>query len=154
MSATLSQRNRELKIWLKWKCLMSGVFRESVVSCDIFLETALWEDYFCCCKYMGGWFAENTRGIFLEEAWKKNMRYFTRTDAWEHLWYLKRVWIWPNRQWMMLYAIGLHSSLLVGLCWCCSPLMMLYAMRSPFFTGHSLSWLHGEKLIKELLFMF
>ena len=119
-----------------------------------FLETALWEDYFCCCKYMGGWFAENTRGIFLEEAWKKNMRYFTRTDAWEHLWYLKRVWIWPNRQWMMLYAIGLHSSLLVGLCWCCSPLMMLYAMRSPFFTGHSLSWLHGEKLIKELLFMF
>jgi hypothetical protein len=40
---------------------ISGFFGDSVVSCDVFLETALWKDVFLL---------KQARSIFLEAAWK------------------------------------------------------------------------------------
>ena len=65
---------------------MSGFFGDSVVSCDVFLETILWEDVFA---EIDTW--EDV--LLRTDMWwfSGGMWYFARVDAWENAWYLEGI---------------------------------------------------------------
>ena len=107
---------------------MSSFFGDSVVACDVFRKTALWEDIFCWSRHAGGYFAENRHMVFF---WK-----LPGKRACDVLleWTLERTHVWKGFKYNPTHSswccgTDLPLTLLLvffGLCWCWSYLMMLW----------------------------